>query len=405
MNSARTLTLLTFAMVAAQTLAPAAPAQTAPALEVPGAEPPVLHIVYLAREGDAAYQPVVAADGVMRPALPAPLPGADLALRDTQATARAAGVAFALDGHTIPEGDTLDASLRDLAGSEAVAVIADLPAEDFVALARRAPASLAIFNIRHRDDALRRDFCGGHVFHVVPATSMLTDALVQFIVGKAWRRVLVLHGPLDADRQLAATFGASARKFGARVIDTRQFAYGNDPRKRDQIDIGLLSGGSDYDIVFLADTAGDYGRSVPYDLAKPRPVMGTEGLQASAWEAIADRFGAPQVNHRFARLAHRDMGEGDWAAWVAVRAVVEAAVRAKARTAAALETALAHDDLPLDVGKGIQSSFRAWDHQLRQAIMLHTSDAVIAYAPIEGFLHRRTPLDTLGADEGESGCR
>ena len=58
----------------------------------------------------------------------------------------------------------------------------------------------------------------------------------------------------------------------------------------------------------------------------------------------------------------------------------------------------------MDVSKGVQSSFRSWDHQLRQSIMLHSGDVVAEYAPIEGFLHRRTPLDTLGADEGEAPC-
>jgi ABC transporter substrate binding protein (PQQ-dependent alcohol dehydrogenase system) len=189
------------------------------------------------------------------------------------------------------------------------------------------------------------------------------------------------------------------------VVGSKQFIAGNDPRKREQTDVGLMTSTDDYDLVFLADTAGDFGRYVPYELAKPRPVIGTEGLQASAWDALSERFGSPQVNHRFQRLAHRDMDEGDWATWVAVRSVVEAAVRTKARDAAAVEAALAQGDLPIDVGKGIQSSYRSWDHQLRQAIELHTGDAVIAYAPFEGFLHQRTPLDTLGVDLGESPCR
>ncbi len=98
------------------------------------------------------------------------------------------------------------------------------------------------------------------------------------------------------------------------------------------------------------------------------------------------------------------MDEGDWAAWVSVRSVVEAAIRAKARTAAEVSAALAHDDLPIDVSKGIQSSYRTWDHQLRQAIELHTSDVVVAYAPYPGFLHQHSPLDTLGVDQPESPC-
>jgi ABC transporter substrate binding protein (PQQ-dependent alcohol dehydrogenase system) len=365
-----------------------------------------LRIVYLSREGDVAYQPVPSESGVFRPALPEPSPGADLAIRDTRPTAHALGLVFTLEKHVLAEGASVEDEAKALAGSGAVAVIADLPAEDLMALAKAVPAaSLAIFNIRHADDALRRDFCKTGLFHVLPSTSMLTDALAQFVVSKNWRKVLVLHGPLPADQSLSDTFAASAKKFGARIVDTKAFLYGNDPRKREQIDIGLMTASDDFDVVFLADTGGDFGRYVPYQLVKPRPVIGTEGLQATAWDALAERFGAPQVNHRFERLAHRDMNQGDWAAWVAVRAVIEAAIRSKARDAATVEAALAHDDLPIDVSKGVQSSFRPWDHQFRQAVMLHSGDAVIAYAPIEGFLHQRTPLDTLGVDEAESPCR
>ena len=363
---------------------------------------PVMRIVYLSRENDPAYGEVPSEDGVFRLPVLEPFPGAELAIKDTRAPAHAAGIGFELQKQVVPEGAPLD--VRSLP-ADAAAIIADLPEDDFVALAKAVPASsLAIFNIRHPADALRRDFCGTGVFHVIPSTSMLTDALAQFIIRRTWRRALVLYGPLPVDRLLADAFGNSAKKFGARVVDMKQFIYGNDPRKRDQIDIGIMTGADDYDVVFLADTGGDFGRYVPYSLTRPRPVIGTEGLRAAAWDAIAERFGAPQVNHRFTRLAHRDMSEGDWAAWVAVHAVVEAAIRKQARTAKAIEAALAHDELPLDVGKGIESSFRPWDHQLRQAIMLHSDDAVVDYAPIEGFLHQRTPLDTLGVDQAESAC-
>jgi ABC transporter substrate binding protein (PQQ-dependent alcohol dehydrogenase system) len=284
-------------------------------------------------------------------------------------------------------------------------VIADLPMDDFLAVVRAAPAAMPVFNIRFAEDALRKSFCGTGLFHVVPSTGMLTDALAQFAVQKNWRRVLVLFGPLPADKLLADAFAGSAKKFGARIVATKQFSYGNDPRKREQTDVTLMTSTDDYDLVFLADTAHDFGRFVPYQLAKPRPVIGTEGLQATAWDPLSERYGSPQVNHRFQRFAHRDMGEGDWAAWVAVRSVVEAAVQAHARDAAAVATALAHDELPIDVSKGIQGSYRPWDHQFRQAIELRTGDAVVAYAPFEGFLHQRTPLDTLGTDQGESPCK
>ncbi|HKG86072.1 MAG TPA: ABC transporter substrate-binding protein, partial [Beijerinckiaceae bacterium] len=50
-------------------------------------------------------------------------------------------------------------------------------------------------------------------------------------------------------------------------------------------------------------------------------------------------------------------------------------------------------------------SFRSWDHQLRQPILIAQPAAMVSVAPEAGFLHQRTPLDTLGTDQPESACR
>ena len=61
-------------------------------------------------------------------------------------------------------------------------------------------------------------------------------------------------------------------------------------------------------------------------------------------------------------------------------------------------------DTTIDTYKGSPSSFRAWNNQLCQPILLHTHNAVVARAPVEGFLHEINYLDTLGYDSGESKC-
>ena len=367
---------------------------------------PELRIVYLAREGDPAYADRPSESGVFRPPLPEPYPGAELGIRDTRAIAHAIGVTVKLEKQVLaPEADAA-AAARKIVDAGGAAIIADVPEDDFTSMAKALPAdALPMFNIRHPGDSLRRDLCSTAAFHVIPSTSMDTDALAQFVVRKNWRRVLVLHGPLPADTLLADAFQASAKKFGARIVDAKLLVFAFDPRRRDENNVAIMTASEDYDVLFMADTLGDFGRFVPYEQAKPRPVIGTEGLRPSAWDAVAERYGAPQLNHRFERAAHRPMTDFDWAAWVSVKAVVEAAARAKATTGPTVEAALAHVDLPIDVSKGVEGSFRPWDHQFRQAIMLHSGDAVIGYAPFEGFLHQRTPLDTLGSDEGEAACK
>ena len=50
-------------------------------------------------------------------------------------------------------------------------------------------------------------------------------------------------------------------------------------------------------------------------------------------------------------------------------------------------------------------SFRAWDGQLRQPLLLTDGQGVIALAPAEGVLHPKNNLDTLGADAPEKLCK
>ena len=49
--------------------------------------------------------------------------------------------------------------------------------------------------------------------------------------------------------------------------------------------------------------------------------------------------------------------------------------------------------------------FRAWDRQLRQPVLLTDGEGVIAAMPLEGVLHPRNTLDTLGANEAEKLCK
>ena len=160
----------------------------------------------------------------------------------------------------------------------------------------------------------------------------------------------------------------------------------------------------DFDAVFVADEAFDFARTVPYRLARPRPVIGSIDLEPLAWHWTWERYGAPQVNSRFERKsAGRHMQGADWAAWMAVKMIVQSALRTESADFAK-QRAFILGAGSFDGDKGLAVSVRPWDHQLRQAILLAAPYEVVADAPIEGFLHRTNTLDTLGDDEPESPC-
>lgn len=361
-------------------------------------------IGYVSRADDPAYAEVKSRDGVFRLVRRAPLPGAELGLRDALAGARAAGLALRLEHVTLAAGEDIGAAVARLSAAGATAAILDVPVQDFRAALGKAP-DLLLVDVRETDDALRVETCAAPVVHVQPSRLMRTDALAQFLVRRNWKKLLVLFGPEDEDRALADSMQASAKKFGARVVAAKAFAVSNDPRRREETSVALLTGGTDFDAVFIADSRGDAGRVMPYRIALPRPVVGLHGLDAVAWSPYSERNGAPQLNRRFERDAGRPMADADWAAWVAVRAIAEAEAReARQPTGAPLHRRILDQELRLELYKGVPGSFRPWDRQLRQGLLLATHNAVVELAPLDGFLHETNTLDTLGLLPNQTPC-
>ena len=261
-----------------------------------------------------------------------------------------------------------------------------------------------LFNISARDDVLRQEQCQSHLLHVIPSHAMTTDALAQYLISKKWREALVLTGPRTEDEQLTAAFGRSANRFGMEIVERRPFVLSNDPREREKNNVALLTAGADYDVVFVADTDGEFARDVPYHTVQPRLVVGSEGLAAAAWHWAWERHGAPQLEKRFQKKAKRPMRDFDWAAWMAVKAVVEAVLRTEGGDFSAVRDYLVGPEIVLDGFKGNRVNFRPWNRQMRQPLLLVTHNWVVERAPLRGFLHQTNNLDTMGFDERDSQC-
>ena len=364
-------------------------------------------IGYLEIADDARYAETRNYTGLKLKTVRRPFPGAEAALRESRLVGRALGLKLRLERAEAATPTELAAAarkLRDETGIRFFAVDAD--ADALLALADALhDDGVLLFNVSETADRLRRADCRANLMHVIPSLSMLSDALAQYLVLRNWRRVLLLRGEQPADAELAAAFERSAAKFGLRIAAAKDFVLSNDPRERGQNNIRLLTAEPAHDVVFLADSYGEFGRYVPYQTYLPRPVVGSEGLRAAAWHWAWERHGAPQLNQRFERKADREMQDADWAAWAAVRLIVEALIRTKGTDYAALAAYLKGEDLTFDAYKGNPASFRPWNNQLRQPVLLHTHNAVAGRAPLDKFLHRTDILDTLGIDQPESSCR
>ena len=333
-----------------------------------------------------------------------PWEGAKVALDEVKWHGAAAGVGFALDREKVtPEG--VAAKVREMAAKDIRFFLLDLPGEvmaDAAAALKDEPVLL--FNIAARDDVLRSAACQPNLLHVMPSHAMLADALGQVLALRRWTEVLMLTGPLDADKAWAAAFRRTAARYGLDIDEERPFVLSNDPRLREENNPLLLTSGADYDVVFVADTDGEFARNLNYRIKDPRPVVGGEGLAPLAWHWAWERHGAPQLESRFQEKAERPMRDGDWSAWLAVKAVANAVQRTGSADFETLRDYLTGGDLVLDGFKGYRLNFRPWNGQLRQPLLLATHNWVVERAPVEGFLHATNNLDTLGFDERESAC-
>jgi ABC transporter substrate binding protein (PQQ-dependent alcohol dehydrogenase system) len=387
--------------IAVASLVPAAFAQQPPA------PPQRVTIGYVEVAGDARYEPITGFGRLVLKTRERPFAGAQVGLDEAQALTRVLKTEFALERISVPSPAEVAAAVvqaRDARGIQFF--IVDAPADAFKPLAAAVRGrDVLIFNATAADDALRREVCAAQFVHTLPSLAMGMDGLVQYLVSRKWSNLLVFEGPLPADAVMAKAFENSAKKFGARIVARQQFKPGTDPREREKNDPALLSAiNRDYDVVF-ADHAFDFARQVPYHTVRARPVVGSIDLEATAWHWTWEHNGAPQVNSRFQKLTGgRHMEGTDWAAWIAVKMVLQAALRTRS-TEFDKQRKFIVDEGTFDGNKGLAVSVRPWDHQLRQAILLAAPYSVVARAPVEGFLHKTNDLDTLGDDEPETPCR
>ncbi len=332
-----------------------------------------------------------------------------LALKDSQLELDAAGATVALDTVRVASAAAAREAAVKAEKSGATALLADLPADWLLGAADA--VKLPLLNLSDAADRLRERDCRPQVLHLLPSERMRADALAQTLATRRWQQVLLLTGPSEADRERAATAQAAIKRYGLKLVASKPFKLSADPRERDLANPLLLTGiastaggsAGQYDVVWVVDGDGEFARALPYRTALPRPVVGDAGLVALAWAASFDRFGAPQVSRRFAKAAGRPMAAQDWAAWLAGKALASAAVAAPKGPAAAFQKAL--NEAELDGSKGVTISFRPWDGQLRQPVLLSDGQSVVTTAPVDGILHPKNALDTLGADAPEKLCK
>ena len=333
--------------------------------------------------------------------------GAELAIEDNNTTGQYTKQQFTLENFIVPvDGNVADTFNKRIASKYAF-VITNLSPELTNTIADQSTQNnILFFDAATVDDQLRNQGCRANIVHMLPSRSMRADALAQYMVKKKWTEWFLVTGPAKEDTLFAEAIKRAAKKFGMKIVQEKTWEHTFDARRTAQSDVAVFTQiDDDYDVLVVADEQGQFGEYLEYRTWTPRPVIGTQGLIATSWHPTHEQWGATQIQNRFKEKAGRWMQEEDYGAYLAVRAIGEAATRTQSNELKPIKDYLLSDQFALQGYKGTALSFRPWDHQLRQPVLLAAPRSLVAVTPIEGFLHPKTELDTLGYDQPETECR
>ena len=332
--------------------------------------------------------------------------GGQLSIKDNNTTGKFLKQSFEMvvdrvspDADPVPEFEKLVADGIHL-------FVLNVPADALLRIADTAKGQdVLIFNVGAPDDRLRNEDCRKNVMHIGPSRAMLTDGLAQYMAWKRWTNWFLVVGKRKGDALFAAALKRAAKRFGAKIVAERPWTYGPDTRRTAQSQVPALTQGADYDILMVADEIGVFGEYLAYRTWEPRPVAGTQGLVPTSWHRTHEQWGAAQLQSRFWKAFKRHMTALDYQVWAAIRTIGEGATRTNSADFKAIRDYIQGPNFELAGFKGQKLTFRQWDWQLRQPILLTVERALVSVSPQQGFLHQRSLLDTLGVDQPESDCR
>ena len=347
------------------------------------------------------------------PASNAGLAGAQLAIDDNNTTGKFLNQSFALEEILLNGKDDPAAAVQEFSNREISLIVTDISADNLLKAADAGrERGIVFFNSGATDDRLRQEDCTANVIHAAPSRSMLADGLAQYLVWKHWTRWLLVSGSHEPDKLAADALRRSAARFGARIVQEREFKDTGGARRTDsglvqiQSQIPLFTQSApDYDVLVTADESQVFADYMPYRNSQPRPVAGSAGLEPTSWDASFGQWGALQLQSRFAKKFSRWMTALDMQAWTAVRMIGEAVSRTNSADPKTIASYIPGPDFALAAFKGDKLTVRDWDLQLRQPILLADGRTIVSVSPQPGFLHQHSKLDTLGFDRPETKCQ
>ncbi|MEW7985059.1 MAG: ABC transporter substrate-binding protein [Candidatus Thiodiazotropha sp.] len=337
--------------------------------------------------------------------------GAEQGISDNNTTGQFTGQSFQLRSVKVKPDQSPNQAFLELHRQGTRLFLLNLPADKLIEIADMPEAKDSLlFNIGARDDELRIRECRANLLHTIPSRAMLADALAQYLTWKRWNEWFLVVGRHPQDKAYADALKRAAKRYGHKIVEEKVWTFEPGARRtdsghtREQEEVNAFTQVGDYDILIVADERDEFGEFLNYRTYLPRPVGGSHGLSPAAWSGVHEQWGATQFQRRYQEKNGRWMTDRDFSAWVAVRSIGEAATRTAGKQADKLKAFILSDKFNLAAFKGRPVTYRDWNGQLRQPLLITSPRLMISVSPQKGFLHQFSTLDTLGYDRPESKC-
>ncbi|MDE3174980.1 MAG: ABC transporter substrate-binding protein [Pseudomonadota bacterium] len=339
------------------------------------------------------------------------LAGAKVALEDNNTTGKFIDQSFSLVDVRLGANEDPAAKMDAMIAQGVKLFVVDLPPDQLLAVADHDKEAL-VFNAGAPDERVREQDCRANLFHSAPSRTMLADGLAEYLMWKQWRRWLLVVGSHPQDKLLGDAYVRAARKFGAKIVETRTFEDAGGGRRSDSGVVQVqrqmpvfTQKAPEYDVLVAADESNVFAGYLPYRTWDARPVVGSAGLTPTSWDASHDLWGAIQLQNRFFHAFRRGMTARDNQAWTATRMIGEAVAHTKSADPKTLRAYMRGPDFDVADFKGTRLTLRLWNQQLRQPILLTDGRTTVSVSPQEGYLHQVSELDTMGLDQPETKCK
>lgn len=264
-------------------------------------------------------------------------------------------------------------------------------------------AGIPFFNCGTADSSARDAVCSRYVFHVEASDAMYLDAMVQWSAQQGARKWFVVHedNPRGAAMQRRAlramtNHGAGGELVGAAATEIEQPFYFNemDQAQRSGADAVLVLLSAVDQIAFFAqmETAELDVLGVPFPMAIAQTRDYVAAMRRSTpttnpdyrfqlWETTLTDDGAEAFNTRYTSRYSAVVDPTGWSSYHAVKIYYEAVMAVGSTDADAVISYLESPEAVFDVLKGPGTSFRPWDHQLRQPLYVVKVDQEAEWIP------------------------